>query len=92
MTTLRKIRKRQLSSLEKSINHYMEVIKNPTSSNLTKHYAMGALDILERVKQLADANREEMARLWHGRAQDSIMTLYQCTKGNFHDLHNLMCD
>jgi len=88
MSTPRRIRKKNLTPLEASINAAIDAVKGGGSA-LQRHHAMGRLEVLWRVKELADSYREEMKQLWHGRGNDALASCYYNNRDTFTSLHCL---
>jgi hypothetical protein len=86
-------------SIDRAIAHYKAIIKGESgrprhgTAPLEEHYAMGALEVLEKVKALRDAIREEMRDLWKRRGSMGAADLYYHNKEMLNCLNNLMeCD
>ena len=67
-----------MKQLDKSIKHWKKLAKS--HNTLQAHYALGALEILEEVREIRDGYSEEAKDLWRGRAHELVMTGYQYTK------------
>lgn len=75
------------TSIDAQIKHYKAIIKNETGNRA--HYAMGALDILARVKTLRDQLRQEMRDTYRDRGGAGGGS-YWYTKDFCHSLENAM--
>lgn len=84
-----------MSSLDKAIKYYKRMSKDPHSVKpgchgpLSAHYALGALEVLERVAALRNAYRNEMRQAWIDRAADGG-DRYSQAKWVHNELNNLM--
>ena len=76
------------TSLVRSIQHYRAIVKTQTGNKA--HYALGALEVLEKVKVFRDELREEMKDHWRGRAVPNVANLYYQKKEMVNSLDNLM--
>ncbi|MDE2106478.1 MAG: hypothetical protein KGL39_55200 [Patescibacteria group bacterium] len=73
--------------LTRAIAHYKRIAKTATGNQA--HYALGALDILAKVKEMRDDYREQARRAWYGRAGDGGDEYNACTVV-IHYLDNLL--
>lgn len=76
-----------MTPLNKAIRHYKKIAK--TGGNQA-HYALGALDVLLKIKGLRDIIREDMREYWKGRGNPTIANLYYQNKEMVHCLDNLV--
>ncbi len=89
---LRKPRaKPQKTSLQAALEHYSRILKKDPSAN-RRHYALGAIEVLQKIKELRESIREEMRDLWMQRGEEWAIDKYHLDKEFLNCLDNIMVE